>query len=93
MKTIQPVTIWSNGETKEATILNAYVVSLTLGVCATFYYCLLSDKQETLAQCNLSMDGQDYADWKQDSFAWEWVAKSLNLTMTGDYVKTEENSI
>jgi len=66
MKTIQPVTIWANGETKEATILNAYAVSVVLDSNATFYY------------------------WEQDETAWEWIADTLNLTITGDYVKTEE---
>jgi hypothetical protein len=90
MKTIQPVTIWANGETKEATILNAYAVSVVLDSNATFYYSLLSDAQETLAQGNLTMDGVAYENWEQDETAWEWIADSLNLTITGDYVKTEE---
>jgi hypothetical protein len=90
MKTIQPVTIWANGETKEATILNAYAVSVVLDSNATFYYSLLSDAQETLAQGNLTMDGTAYENWEQDETAWEWIADTLNLTITGDYVKTEE---
>jgi hypothetical protein len=90
MKKIQPVTIWANGETKEATILNAYAVSVVLDSNATFYYSLLSDAQETLAQGNLTMNGAAYENWEQDETAWEWIADSLNLTITGDYVKTEE---
>jgi hypothetical protein len=90
MKTIQPVTIWANGETKEATILNAYAFSVVLDSNATFYYSLLSDAQETLAQGNLTMDGTAYENWEQDETAWEWIADTLNLTITGDYVKTEE---
>lgn len=89
MKTIQPVTIWSNGANKEAKLLNAYAVSVTLGVCATFYYALMAQNEdgsagETLAQGNLTMDGQAYQDWQSDETAWDWIASSLNLTITGE---------
>ncbi len=50
----------------------------------------MSDAQETLAQGNLTMDGAAYENWEQDETAWEWIADTLNLTITGDYVKTEE---
>jgi hypothetical protein len=91
MKTIEPVQIWDNGQTVEATILNAYAVNVTLGTSATFYYSLLSETAEgnvgsQVAQGNLSMTGEAYTQWEVDSYAWDWVAAQLNLTITGDYV-------
>jgi hypothetical protein len=91
MKTIEPVSIWDNGQTVEATILNAYAVNVTLGTSATFYYQLLSETAEgnvgsQVAQGNLNMSGEAYAQWEMDSYAWDWVAEQLNLTITGDYV-------
>lgn len=95
MKTIQPISIWDAGQNKQATILNAYVVNLQLNQSATFYYQLLSAEKETLAQGNLTMDGDAYQDWQQDEFAWDWVASQLNLTIVGDWIEpiTEAESV
>jgi hypothetical protein len=91
MKTIESVSIWDNGQTVEAKVLNAYAVNVTLGTSATFYYQLLSQTTEgnvgqQVAQGNLLMSGEAYQEWNQDEFAWDWVAEQLNLTITGDYV-------
>jgi hypothetical protein len=86
MKTIQAVPIWNNGSSKNATILNAYSVSDNLTDSATFYYALLSSTLEQLAQGNLTMSGADYQAWQQNTFAWDWIASELNLTITGEYV-------
>ena len=91
MKTIEATPIWDNGQTVEATILNAYAVNVTLGTSATFYYSLLSETTDgnvgsQVAQGNLSMTGEAYTQWEVDSYAWDWVAAQLNLTITGDYV-------
>ena len=91
MKTISPVAIWDNGTVQEAKILNAYAVNVTLGTSATFYYQLFAENENLsqgpqLAQGNLSMTGEAYAQWEVDSYAWDWVAEQLNLTITGDYV-------
>lgn len=90
MKTIQPVSIWANGQTKQAKILNAYAVNVTLNTSATFYYSLLAQTTEgaagdQLAQGNIQMDGQDYQDWDNDDVAWDFIAAKLGLTITGDY--------
>ena len=90
MKTIESISIWDAGQNKQATILNAYVVHLQLNQSATFYYQLLSAEKETLAQGNLTMDGDAYQDWQQDEFAWDWVASQLNLTIVGDWVEPIE---
>jgi hypothetical protein len=91
MKLINAVSIWDNGQVKEAKILNAYGTNLTLGTCATFYYQLFSENVDLsvgqqVAQGNLSMTGEAYQEWNQDEFAWDWVASQLNLTIIGDYV-------
>ena len=91
MKTISPVSIWDNGQVLEATILNAYAVNVTLGTSATFYYALFATNEDgkqgtQVAQGNLNMTGEAYAQWEVDSYAWDWVAAQLNLTITGDFV-------
>jgi len=91
MKTIQPVSIWDNGTVQEAKILNAYAINVTLNTSATFYYQLFAENENLsqgpqLAQGNLTMTGEAYEQWQADSYAWDWVAEQLNLTITGDYV-------
>ena len=91
MKTIEPVSIWDNGTVQEAKILNSYAVNVTLGISATFYYQLFAQNENLsqgpqLTQGNLNMSGEAYAQWEVDSYAWDWIAEQLNLTITGDYV-------
>jgi hypothetical protein len=91
MKTIEPVSIWDNGQVKEAKILNAYAVNVTLGISATFYYSLSAENDDQtigaqVAQGNLSMTGEAYTQWTMDDYAWDWVAEQLNLTITGNYI-------
>jgi hypothetical protein len=91
MKTIQPVSIWDNGQNLEAKVLNSYASNVILGLNATFYYNLLTVNEDEslgfqLAQGYLLMEGEAYAQWQVDSYAWDWVAEKLNLTITGDYV-------
>jgi hypothetical protein len=86
MKEITPIQVWQNGEVVEAKILNAYAVSVMLDQSASFYYGLLTESKQTVAQGNLSMDTETYDQWELDSFAWDWVAQQLNLTITGEYV-------
>jgi hypothetical protein len=85
MKQIQPISIWDKGQNKQADILNAFAVNVTLGISATFYY-MLSNEQEQLANGNLTLEGDDYQLWNADIFAWDWIAEQLNLTIVGDYV-------
>jgi hypothetical protein len=91
MKNIEAVSIWDNGTVQQATILNSYAVNVTLNTSATFWYGLFSTTEDgnqgaQLAQGNLSMTGEAYAEWQSDTFAWEWIAEQLNLTITGEYV-------
>jgi hypothetical protein len=87
MKEIQSVQMWNNGQAVEATILNAYAVNVTLGTAATFWWGLLDESKVVLTQGNLNMTGEDYTKWgANDSYAWEFIATTLNLTIIGDYV-------
>jgi hypothetical protein len=92
MKTIEPVSIWDNGQVLQAKILNTYAVNVTLNTSATFYYSLFAELEygyvgPQVAQGNLNMTGEAYTQWQVDSYAWDWVAEQLNLTITGDYVQ------
>jgi hypothetical protein len=79
MKQIQPISIWQNGQTKEATVLNAYVVSDNLIDTATFYYSLLTDNNEQLSEGNLTMSDEDYTGFVSNDYAYNWIAKELKL--------------
>jgi hypothetical protein len=91
MKTIEPVSIWDKGQILEAKILNAYAINLSLESSATFYYNLLTENEDfsvgkQVAEGNLTMSGEAYEAWKVDSYAWDWIAEQLNLTIIGDYI-------
>ena len=88
MKQIEPVVFPLNLGT--AVILSAYCVNDNLSTSATFYYALLSDTQAQLSQGNLTMEGQDYADWQTNQYAYDWIAQQINVTIVGDYVENTE---
>ena len=90
MKTIESVSIWDNGTVQEAKILNAYASAVILNSAASFSYQLFAETVDLgigqqVAQGSLTMTGEAYAQWEVDSYAWDWVAAQLNLTITGDY--------
>ena len=88
MKQIEKVSIWDNGTNQSAEILDTYVTNLRLGVSATFYYSLMSESKQTLATGNLTMSGDAYEQWSSnDDYAWEFIAKELNLVIVGDFVE------
>ncbi len=91
MKTIQPVNVWHNGQNVEATRLNAYAVNVQFNTSATFFYSLISQDGVSLSEGNLIMEGVDYQEWEQDTFAWDWIAGKLNLVITGDWVPPTPN--
>jgi hypothetical protein len=91
MKQIQPVTSWANGQAVEAKILNAYVINDNLISSASFYYALLAENEDgtigaMVAQGNLTMTGEPYNTWQTNGQAWDYIATTLGLTITGDYV-------
>jgi len=92
MKKIQPVTIWKNGESQEANLLNAYIINDNLESSCSFYYQLLSSGEgteayplvigQTLAEGNVQMSGDDYLDWdNSNETAYVYIAEKLNLTL------------
>jgi hypothetical protein len=92
MKQIEPLPIWKNGESFEATILNAYIINDNLQSSCTFYYQLCSSGEPTeeiplvvgqaLADGNVTMSGQDYLDWDDSNdAAYAYIAEKLNLTL------------
>lgn len=90
MKQIQPIQIWQNGQTKEASVLNAYAISDNLKDSATFYYSLQTEEGEQLSQGNLTMSGTDYEGFISNEYAYDWIATQLNLAIIGDLGKSAE---
>ena len=94
MKKIQPVTIWKNGESQEANLLNAYIINDNLESSCSFYYSLNASGEgteempivigATLADGNLTMSGEDYLAWDGDNnYAYTYIAEKLNLIIVG----------
>ena len=92
MKAIQPVNIWTGGQSLQANNLDMYVISDNLSSSATFYYQLLkvetiddNTSTQQLAQGNLTMSGTDYDNWNTtpdiNDAAFVWAAGQLNLTL------------
>ena len=92
MKSIEPIGIWKNGESFEANLLNAYIINDNLATSCTFYYQLCSSGEgteafplivgQTLAEGNITMDGQSYIDWdNSNDAAYAYIAEKLNLTI------------
>jgi len=92
MKSIEPVTIWKNGESQEANLLNAYIVNDNLQSSCSFYYSLNASGEgteamplvigQTLAEGNLTMSEKVYLAWdNSNEQAYEYIAEKLNLTL------------
>ena len=92
MKKIEPITIWKNGESQEANLLNAYIINDNLESSCAFYYSLNASGEgteamplvigQTLAEGNITMSGEDYLAWDGDNnFAFSYIAEKLNLTL------------
>ena len=92
MKQIEIVTIWKNGESQEANLLNAIIINDNLATSCSFYYSLCASGEgteamplvigQTLAEGNITMSGQDYLDWdNSNEAAYVYIAEKLNLTL------------
>ena len=92
MKPIEPITIWKNGESQEANLLGAYIISDNLESSCSFYYSLNASGDgteamplvigQTLAEGNITMSSQDYLDWdNSNEAAYVYIAEKLNLTL------------
>jgi hypothetical protein len=83
---IQPVSIWANGQSKEASELDARIIYDDLATSCTFYYELKEVVEgvsgAALSVGNVAMDGQDYIDWdNSNEAAYEFIASKLNLIL------------
>ena len=92
MKSIQAVTIWKNGESQEANLLNAYIINDNLQSSCSFYYQLCASGEgteayplvigQTLAEGNVTMSGDEYLAWDgSNDYAFSYIATKLNLTL------------
>jgi hypothetical protein len=92
MKSIEPITIWKNGESQDANLLNAIIINDNLQSFCSFYYSLCASGEgteamplligQTLAEGNITMDGDNYLAWDGDNnYAFTYIAEKLNLTL------------
>jgi hypothetical protein len=91
MKSIESVSVWFNGEEKQATILNASIIADDMATSATFYYQLMESSQDEegnnvigqgLASGNVTMAGEDYQNWDDSNDqAYAYIASKLNLVI------------
>ena len=92
MKQIETIKIWKNGQSQEATILNAYIINDNLATSCSFYYqlCSMGENSELfitsigqkLADGNVTMDAENYLLWNgNNNDAYSYIAAELNLTL------------
>lgn len=88
MKEITEVNIWLNGTVKIGKILQVQGTSVNLGSSASFFYQILTETKESVANGNLNMSGSQYAAWgADDNYVYTIIAEDLNLTIVGDWVE------
>jgi len=92
MKQIEPVQMWYNGQTVEADALNSYVTNDNLSTQANFWYGIGTAIDmypmvglTPIVSGNLVMTGADYLAYETNQYAYDWIAKQLNLTIVGNY--------
>jgi len=89
---IQPVSIWNNGQSKQASELDARITYDNLASSATFQYelkeAVVHDTEgveiggNVLSVGTISIQGQDYIDWdNSNEAAYVYIASKLNLTI------------
>jgi hypothetical protein len=92
MKQIESIQIWKKGQSQEANLLNVYIINDNLATSCSFYYQLCSSGEpteetplvigQTLADGNVTMDGENYLLWNGDNnYAYSYIASELNLTL------------
>ena len=86
MKQIKAVSIWQNGQNVQAIYLKAGVQTDNLSTFASFFYFLLDADFNTLTSGLVEITGKDYDNYETNPYAWDFIAKGLKLTITGDYV-------
>lgn len=93
MKTITAQPIWIDGVLKQATVLYSQVNFDNLKDNAEFIFTLYEQVDVNivpLVNGKINMGGIDYSTYNNSSdanaYAWTWVATTLNITITGEYV-------
>ena len=85
MKQIQPVSIWYNGQIKQATQFDLTSVGDNLSTTANFYFWLADQNEMKLTDGNINMIGFDYEAYStspdSNAYAYQWAATQLNLTL------------
>jgi hypothetical protein len=95
-KQISPVTIWANGQSKDAEFFQLTGINDNYESSATNYWALftlVTDAEgndvpgEQVANGNLTIAGQDYINWGDqpamaiNEWIYDWSAQQLNLTI------------
>jgi hypothetical protein len=85
MKTIFPLDIWSNGETKVAVCLRLYVSYEDLSSQAAFQYALCDVNNLVIYEGQILIDGTTYLNWgtsgDANEEAYTIAANILNITL------------
>jgi hypothetical protein len=99
MKTITPKLIWIDGMDKPATVIFSQVNSDNLINEAIFYFKLYQEIDINivpLVNGTVNMTGSDYITYNSttdaNAYAWQWIATTLGLTITGEYVPPQTPS-
>jgi hypothetical protein len=85
MKEIQPLAIWSNGDTKTAKCIKLYLSYDDLATRAALQYALCDVDGITIYEGQVLIEGQTYLDWGQSGDsnmeAYTIAANALNLQL------------
>ena len=85
MRDIQPLNIWSNGETKVAVCLRLYVSYDDLSSQAAFQYALCDADNAVIYEGQILIDGTTYLNWGTSgdtiNQAYTIAATALNITL------------
>ena len=99
MKTIIPKLIWIDGMDKPAPVIFSQVNSDNLINEAIFYFKLYQEIDINivpLVNGTVNMTGSDYITYNSttdaNAYAWQWIATTLGLTITGEYVPPQTPS-
>ena len=79
---IEQTQIWKDGEIKTATQINAKIVSDNLVDSANFYFELLTEEGQRVADGNMGISGEDYENWFSNDDAYTYICNKLNLIIT-----------
>jgi hypothetical protein len=85
MRNIQPLDIWSDGQTKIAVCIRLYISYDDLDTRAAFQYALCDLDGATIYEGQIIIEGQAYLDWgssgDSNNEAYLLAANALNLTL------------